>query len=82
MSCGKKSYQNEEIALDALVQNRILNVYSSAKTIYRCDECGLYHLTSKGEIHPILHKKMGSGSIQKESEAKSWEEKLKRKFKF
>ena len=51
---GKRAYEKEEDAEEALVQNRITNGDAGARNIYLCNDCLHWHLTSKGVDHPVL----------------------------
>lgn len=45
--------------------------------VYRCDDCGDYHLTSKGEMNDRLKKMIDDKKIERLREASHWESKLK-----
>jgi hypothetical protein len=47
--------------------------------VYRCDDCGMFHLTSKGRMNEKLATLLARGDIQKEKEADKWLNKLKRR---
>src|SRR5690606_2000382 len=54
---GKRAYLSEEIALEALIGAWVHYDRSRGDgpvAIYRCDDCGQYHLTSKGPMHETL----------------------------
>lgn len=84
ISCrsGKTIFSSEDHAIKAL-----LDVWSRTpfrpdegpKTIYRCEDCGLFHFTSKGDMHPELKELLDSGKLDRMREAARWEDKF-RKF--
>lgn len=80
MSCSKRKYDSEVLALNALMDARIKFAGNKATGVYKCDRCGSWHLTSKGEIHPHLKAEMDSGKIKKEQQAYIWESKLRKKY--
>ena len=47
--------------------------------IYKCEDCGYYHLTSQGQMNEKLAKYLAAGKIKLQKEANDWTEKLKRK---
>lgn len=47
--------------------------------VYRCDDCGYYHLTSRGPMNERLAKFISDGKLQLQKEANRWIEKLKHK---
>lgn len=79
---GKKMYPSERIAEDALIEAQTNFNYpanSGPVAIYRCEECGEYHLTSRGPMNERLAKQLSEGKIRKQKEANFWMDKLKRK---
>jgi hypothetical protein len=77
----KKIYPTESMAEEALVSAWIKYDYvhgNGPVGIYRCEECGAFHLTSKGKMNEKLSTLLASGEIQKEKEADKWLSKLKR----
>ncbi len=79
---NKKVYTTEQIAEDVLIETRTRFDYSSNHgpiAVYRCDDCGFYHLTSKGNMNPKLRENLNNGKIQKQKEAEDWLRKLKKK---
>ena len=77
----KKMYPNESMAEEALVSAWIKYDYAPGNGpvgIYRCEECGAFHLTSKGKMNDKLSTLLASGEVQKEKEADKWLSKLKR----
>jgi hypothetical protein len=75
-NCNKRSYLTENLALDALIEARIRFVQNSSVTIYQCEDCGQWHLTSRGNVHPRLAKELESGNVEKSRLAYQWEKKL------
>jgi hypothetical protein len=76
MACTKKTYQTENLALEALIEARTRFVQNTSNNVYRCEECGNWHLTSKGEVSPKLQKMMQNGSLERSRLAYYWERKL------
>jgi len=78
----KKVYLTEAIAEDALIEARTHYNYAAGQgpvSVYRCDDCGYYHLTSQGTLNQKLSLYMRSGKIDREKEANAWLKKIKRK---
>ena len=81
-SSGKIKYRSEEAAEEALLELWIKNEYGAGQGpvgVYRCDDCGEFHLTSKGMMSDKLIEALRSEKFRRQKEAKSWEDKLKRK---
>lgn len=77
MSCvsGKTSYESEELAKEALIQNRIQKDHregSGPINIYECTDCGQWHFTSKGEIADFLIDEETIQRIEKERKLFEW----------
>jgi hypothetical protein len=47
--------------------------------VYRCDDCGLYHLTSKGPMNDRLAQYLSSSKLKLNKEANRWLDKFKNK---
>lgn len=77
MSCNKRSYQSESLAVDALVEARIKFASNTSVAVYQCSDCGFWHLTSKGTAHPRLASTLKSGDVKRQREADYWERKLR-----
>ena len=77
-STGKRGYLSESLAIDALIEARTNFVFNSAVSVYQCEDCGDWHLTSQGEINPRLKKMLDNGSLTKQQEVSNWERKLRR----
>ena len=39
-------------------------------SVYQCDECGFFHLTSKGPMNETLKKSLSDGSIDSQKEGR------------
>lgn len=79
---GKRTYHSQEIAEDVLIESWArydYNGQSGPVSVYRCEDCGHYHLTSKGPMNPKLLEALNDGTIEKQKRARRWEEKLKRR---
>jgi hypothetical protein len=77
---GKRLYHSEQLAEDALIEAHIHFDYRAGGgplTVYQCDECGEYHLTSRGVMNARLAQQMANGTIQKQKEASRWQGKFK-----
>jgi hypothetical protein len=80
-STGKRLYLNEQLAEDALIEAHIHFEYrtgSGPVAVYKCEDCGAYHLTSKGAMSVRLSTQLADGSIQKQKEAGRWNDKFKK----
>lgn len=80
---GKRGFQTYENAVEALLAARTRFECRDGQgpiSVYKCDECGAYHLTSKGVINEELRKKLDDGSIARQRRAENWEERLKGKY--
>lgn len=79
---GKIVYASLPIAEDVLIELWSRNEYNAASApiaVYRCDDCGFYHLTSKLPMNEKLSKAISSGQINRQREANRWEEKFKKR---
>lgn len=78
---GKRCYLTIELAEEALIGAHInFNYGKGARPvgIYQCDDCGLFHLTSQGVMNKRLALMIEEGDIQKQKEARWWEDKFKK----
>lgn len=78
---NKKVYQTESLAEDALIEARTQFDFapnSGPIAVYKCEDCGCYHLTSKGKMNERLAKLLASGKIQLQKEANKWLGKMKK----
>ncbi|HTJ48292.1 MAG TPA: hypothetical protein VL443_02480 [Cyclobacteriaceae bacterium] len=81
-STKKKVYLSPEIAEDVLIETWTrydFNDGSGPIAIYRCDDCGYYHLTSKGVMNEKLARYIKEGKIKKQKEANDWLNKIKKR---
>ena len=79
---SKKVYATSQIAEDALIEARTQFDYGPNKgpvAVYQCEDCGYFHLTSKGAVNPRLAQYISDGKLQRQKEANKWMEKIKRR---
>ena len=79
---GKKMYASQEIAEDVLIETRTKFEYAPDQgpiAVYKCEDCGQYHFTSKGPMNEKLFQALSEGKIQRQKEANRWLDKLKRR---
>ncbi len=79
---GKKMYVSQEVAEDVLIETRTKFEYAPDQgpvAVYKCEDCGQYHLTSKGIMNVKLSQALAEGKIQLQKEANKWLDKLKRR---
>jgi hypothetical protein len=79
---GKILYASEVLAEDALIEARTRFDYSAGHgpvAVYQCEDCGSYHLTSKGKMNERLADQLAKGSIHLQKEANRWLDKFKKK---
>jgi hypothetical protein len=76
----KRVYQTESLAEDALIDAHGRNRYSGTGpiSIYRCEECGYYHFTSRGPMNARLAEAISSGKIKLQQQANEWSRKWKK----
>jgi hypothetical protein len=82
MKCpsGKRQYLTESVAEEALIEARIQFDYRQGNgpvAVYQCEDCGNYHLTSKGTMNVRLSQLLEEGKIQKQKQAQHWQRKWK-----
>lgn len=78
---GKRTYDTEPLAEEALIQAYIQFDYRAGTgpvAVYRCEDCGRYHLTSTGTMNARLSGLLADGTIQKQKQARQWEQKWKK----
>jgi hypothetical protein len=78
---GKRMYPTAQMAEDALIEAWVKNDYPAGKgpiAIYKCDDCGNYHLTSSGTINPALSSFINDGKLKLRKEANYWLDKFKK----
>ena len=79
---NKKVYLTEDIAEQALIEAHTQFEYkkgSGPVAVYRCDDCGYFHLTSQGLMNQTLAQLLKNGKIQRQKEANQWIHKLKKR---
>jgi hypothetical protein len=77
---GKQSYFDENQAIAALLDlwSRIdFKKGQGPVTVYCCEDCGNYHFTSSGSMHPRLDELLKSGNTRLTRTASEWEKKLR-----
>jgi hypothetical protein len=78
----KRLYVEYDAAVSALIEARTRFDYATNQgpvTVYKCEECGFYHLTSQGKMNETLEKYLATGKIKLQKEADRWLDKLKKK---
>ena len=78
----KRVYESYDSAVNALIDARTRFDYAGDQgpvAVYKCEECGYYHLTSQGKMNDMLQKYLAEGKIKLQKEADRWLDKLKRK---
>jgi hypothetical protein len=81
-SSGKIKYPTQEIAEGVLIELWTKNEYAQGQgpvNVYRCDDCGDYHLTSKGTMNEKLAAAVRSKSFQWQKQGKNWDDKFKKR---
>jgi hypothetical protein len=79
---GKRAFQTETLAVDVLLELWSKNTYSSGNgpiAVYRCEDCGEYHLTSHGSMHPKLSEYLAGKTVNLDREANKWIDKFKKR---
>lgn len=79
---GKRIYFTRQIAEDALIESWTRFNYTANNgpvAVYQCEECGHFHLTSRGPMNEKLSKALAEGGIGRQKEANRWLDKLKKK---
>ena len=79
---GKRVYQSEQIAEEVLIEAWTRYNYKTDQgpvAVYKSDDCGQYHLTSRGPMNAKLASALAEGKISKQKQARQWEEKFRRK---
>ena len=75
-------YASAEIAEDVLIEAWTRYDYNNSTgpiSVYRCDDCGNFHLSSKGPMNEKLARALAEGKIRHQKEARKWEERFRRK---
>ena len=73
----KKIFSSLEQAEDALIETRI-KFGNGPVAVYRCEDCGQYHLTSQGTMNERLASFIEEGKLKRHREANYWLDKLKK----
>ncbi len=82
MKCpsGKRSYETPEEAEEALIGTRINFHHENTSgpiNIYKCEDCGEWHLTSRGTVNELLQSDEVLRKIKLERESREWERRLR-----
>lgn len=82
MKCvsGKRAFENRQLAEEALIAARSNFVFrddAGPVGVYQCDDCGAWHLTSKGPKSNLLNDPDIKDTIRKQQEAEYWRQKFK-----
>jgi hypothetical protein len=75
-------FATQVLAEDALIDLWTRNEYTPGHapiTVYKCEDCGEFHLTSQGAVNEKLSEAIKSGKLKLHREAKRWEDKWKKK---
>ncbi len=75
-------YASQEVAEDVLIEAQTRFDYrpnSGPIAVYQCEDCGQFHLTSKGPMNERLAKALAEGAIKRQKEANRWLDKFKKK---
>lgn len=76
----KKVFLTLQQAEDALVEARVKYQNPLGPVgVYHCEECGYFHLTSKGTMNDKLKNHIDSGKLKLEKDAAHWLSKLKKR---
>ena len=74
-------YPSELIAEDVLIETWTRFDFTPGNgpiSIYKCDDCGEYHLTSRGPMNERLSQALADGKIQRQKDANRWQDKFRR----
>gem|GEM_PF-204914 len=77
---GKRLYPTEMVAEDVLIELWNKNDYPrdhAPVNVYRCDDCGYYHLTSRGPMNQRLAQYLSTNKARIEKEATKWLDRFK-----
>lgn len=75
-------FATAELAEDILIELWTKNEYADSSApiaVYKCEDCGYYHLTSRGPINPRLSAFIASEKYKIMKEANRWLDKWKKK---
>jgi hypothetical protein len=79
---GKKIFASQLLAEDVLIELWVKNDYtpgSAPIAVYRCDDCGSYHLTSRPPMNARLAEMISSDKFKLQKQGYLWEKRLKGK---
>lgn len=77
---GKRAFDTVELANEALINNHIVNDYKKDEgplNVYQCEDCGLWHFTSRGPKSDLLNDDEVVERIKRERLATYWERHLR-----
>lgn len=77
---GKKMFASQQIAEDVLIELWSKNEYVEGHapvSVYKCEDCGYFHLTSRPPMSESLSSALRSGKIKLNREANKWLDKFK-----
>lgn len=76
---GKRAFVTEVQAEEALIDTRTRGVdeRQGPVGVYRCDDCGQFHLTSKGPMNARLAQYIKDGKLKLNQEAERWKSRMK-----
>jgi hypothetical protein len=79
---GKRIFASQPMAEDALIDLWSRNEYAPGQapvSVYKCDDCGEFHLTSRPPMNERLARAISSGEVKRQRDAHNWEQRLKKK---
>jgi hypothetical protein len=79
---NKKMYPTMDVAEDALIEARTNFEFPSGHGpvgVYQCEDCGYFHLTSRGPVNEKLARHLADGKIKLQKEANKWLGKMKKR---
>lgn len=79
---GKRMYPSQEVAEEVLIESWTRYHYSGGNgpiSVYQCDDCGQFHLTSRGIMNKKLADALQNGKVDRQKEANKWAERFKRR---
>ncbi len=74
-------YFSKELAEEALIGAHTAYDYAGGQgpiAVYQCEDCGEYHLTSRGLMNERLAQYIADGKLKLEKEANRWLGKFKK----
>lgn len=75
-------YPTREVAEDVLIETQTRFEYGSNGgpiAVYQCEDCGQFHLTSRGPMNERLARALAEGDIRRQKEANRWLDKFKKR---